>query len=292
MNSATFQTYRHSGKFGIQGPLLAVAFAVIASIPLGYAYSYLTKWIPFIYANFLATMGYGALFGFVCGRLMRFARVRNNAVAALTGFIAGIIALYFAWNGHIHASFIGAPWLCSPGELMGGIKQLYNDGSWALQGGAPLTGVPLAVIWGIEGSVIVGFSTVLCLRMVSEIPYCEASQCWLDKVKKIDTLAPFEDSAQLASFKAGDLGPLTQARPRGELAAIWTRIVLRHSPRCQVFHTICLQQISIYRDKNGKPKQKSKSLTRDLILPAEMFGLITQFENFGKPAPPPAEVQP
>jgi len=40
---------------------------------------------------------------------MKFGKVRNTAVASLTGMLAGAIALYFSWNGHIHATFQGAP---------------------------------------------------------------------------------------------------------------------------------------------------------------------------------------
>ncbi len=285
MSSATFQTYRHSGKFGVQGPLLALGAAVVLGFPLGYAYAYLMKWIPFIYLNVFASFGYGALFGYICGKLLKYSRVRNYAVASLTSLAVGVISLYFAWSGHIHATFQDAPIFCFPGDIVGAARELYAHGSWGMHDGEPVTGIMLGIVWFVEACIIVGLCVVVGFDMVSKSPYCETSQCWLDQVKKIDTLAPFTDPAQLSAFKAGDLGPLTQARPRLVDGIEWTRITLKHSPNCPVFHTVSLQNINLSFDKKGNRKEKARDLTKDLILPAEMFPLITKFEHFTGAAP-------
>jgi hypothetical protein len=256
---------------------------------LGYAYAYFMRWVPFIYLNIFATIGYGALFGVLTGLLMKYGRVRNNAVTTITAAVVAFIALYCAWNGHIHATFRDAPILVFPDEMLYGMKQLYRDGSWGMSAGAPVTGVLLALFWVGEAAVILGMAVFVAFRMISELPYCETSRCWLEKTKKIDTLGTFTDPAQRAAFKSGDLGPLTQAQRRPENAAQWTRIVLKHSPNCQVFNTVRLQEVTLQFDKKGNPKQSAKNLTRDLILPPDMFGLITKFENFGAPAEKPAE---
>jgi hypothetical protein len=284
MDSASFQAYRHSGKFGFHGPLLALAASVVLGFPLGYAYAYFIKWVPFIYLNVFATFGYAAIFGLVTGALMKFGRVRNNGVANVTSMLAGFIALYFAWNGHIHSVFRDAPLFVFPDEMFFAMKQLYQEGTWGFASGSPLTGVLLAIVWVVEAAIILGTAMLVAYHKVGEIPYCETSQCWLDKTKQIDRLAPFTDPAQRAAFKSGDLGPLTQAQPRAEAAVKWTRITLKHSPSCQVFHTVRLQEVTRNYDRKGNPKLAVKNLTRDLILPSEMFGLITKFEHFGEPA--------
>src|SRR5690349_24391726 len=103
MNSEPFPIYRHSGKFGVHGPLLALLAALVLGFPLGFAYAYIVRWCPLVYVNFLATLGYGFAFGFLTGWLLRVGKVRNTPVAALTALVAGIIAWYFNWNGHVHA---------------------------------------------------------------------------------------------------------------------------------------------------------------------------------------------
>lgn len=288
MNSEPFQSYKHSGKFGVHGPLLALVVGTIAAFPLGFAYAYLVKWIPFVYVNFFATLGYGFLFGWLTGKFMKMGKVRNGGVAALTGLALGTIAWYFAWNGSIHATFAfeKAPIIFKPLQVVRAMEKLYEVGSWGLKSGGPLTGIPLAIVWLVEAGMIVGITTAVGYGMISELPYCETSQCWLDEKKNIDTIERFVNPEQLAAFKAGDLGPLTQARPRTPGSGAWTRLLLKHSPNCQVFHTIRLQDITIEVDKNGNPKEKATDLSGDLVLPASMFELISKFEHFSAPPPP------
>src|SRR5215472_15573104 len=99
MSSTIHSFYSHSGKFGVQGPIAAVAIGAIAAFPLGLAYSYLINWIPFIYLNFFITLGYGFLFGFITRQLLKFGKVRNNLVALLSSGAVGLLAWYGSWNG-------------------------------------------------------------------------------------------------------------------------------------------------------------------------------------------------
>ena len=112
MSSETFQTYRHSGKFGVHGPILAIVAAVALGWPLGIAYAYLIRWIPFIYVNFLATLGYGFVFGLMASVLLKMAKVRNNPVAWLVSLLwLASSHLYFAWSGFIRCGLIrDGPW--------------------------------------------------------------------------------------------------------------------------------------------------------------------------------------
>ncbi len=294
MNSETFQAYKHSGKFGIHGPVLAITAAVILGWPLGIAYAYLIRWIPFIYVNFLATLGYGFLFGLMASVLLKMARVRNNAISGLTSFLVGVIGLYFAWSGHIHVVVTDAPWFVWPWQMFGVIPAIYEHGTWGMHSGEMVSGIMLGIVWLVEAGMIVGIATLAGLSTVGKTPYCEDTQCWLDETKNIDTLAPFTDPAQRAAFASGDLSPLTAARPKVPGSDKFTRLTLKHSPKCNIFYTVCIQDATITVDKNGNPKTELKSITKDLVLPHSMFDLIAKFENFkggfqggGVPTVPP-----
>jgi len=288
MNSATFTVYRHSGKFQPAGPSLAILTAVIAGFPAGYAYAYFMRWIPFIYLNILAAVFYGAAFGAAGGWFMKRYMVRNNPVALATGFAMGVIALYLAWNGHMNAIFKDSPLFCPPGEMIERMKVLYEKGTWSMHSGdAPVTGPMLGLVWLVEAGMIIGFTTSICYGKIAHMPFCEDSQCWLDQVKEINTLREFNDPADVATFKAGDLGPLTKAQPKEERASTWARILLKHSPNSKVFHTLRIQNVTLKYDRKGKATLKCRNLTQDLVLPADMLGLISKFEHFNQPAEPP-----
>ena len=115
----------------------------------------------------------------------------------------------------------------------------------------------------------------------------------LDQERKINTLEPFTDPAQVAAFKAGDLSPLTQAKPRAPDSSTFGRLTLKHSPRCEQFCTVSVANINIVTDKDGNHSEKADELTRNLVLPKSMFELIAKFETFqpapDAPQPPPAE---
>src|SRR5262245_21693904 len=100
MNTEAGAVYRHSGKFGIHGPVVALTVACVLGYPLGFAYAYLMKWIPFIYARFVITAVYGLGVGFGIAWVMKWAKVRNTRVAFLSGLLVGILVLYFEWNAY------------------------------------------------------------------------------------------------------------------------------------------------------------------------------------------------
>jgi hypothetical protein len=167
------------------------------------------------------------------------------------------------------------------------MKQLYEEGSWALHHGDNITGIPLAIVWVVEAGIILGSSVVPTVRAIEDTPYCEQNQCWLDKAKQISTIEAFTDPAQVAALQGGDLGPLLLARPRAPESPTFGRLTLKHSPRCDQFCTVRVENIVTVTDKNGATSEKKVELTRNLMLPRSMFDLIAKFENF-QGAPPPA----
>ena len=291
MNSEPFLPYKHSGKFGLHGPILAAICAVVLGFPLGIAYAYVIRWIPFIYVHFLATLGYGGVFGIITAILLKQTQVRNNTVAGFTCLLVGLIALYFAWSGYLCSIAKESPWFWRPRGIYNAMHILYQEGSWSLRDGGPVSGPLLALVWLIEAAIIIGMSVIVGIGIVTKTPFCEDNQCWLDKKKEIDTLETFTDPDQRASLKAGDLAPLAKAKPKIPGAQDFTRLTLKHSPKCDIFYTICIQDVTLSHDKKGNLKVNAKPVTKDLVLPHSMFELISKFENF-KPAesetPPPA----
>ena len=279
MSFEPLPVYRHSGKFGIHGPIAAIVVAGAIGFPLGFVYAYAMKWVPFVYVNFLLTAGYGFAFGGATGLLMKWARVRNTPVALLSGLIAGLLALYFNWNGHIHALFDGAPALNSWQGILAGMQVLYEQGSWGLSHSGSVTGIPLAIVWVVEAIVIVGLAALISMAMVFDTPFCEKNQCWLDKEKKISTLQSFTDPEHVAALKAGDLGPLAQAKPRETGAMAFARLTLKHSPRTQEFCTVRVENVTV-ETKNGETNERTQELTRDIMVPPATFELLSKFESF------------
>lgn len=290
MSSPNFASYKHSGRFDLSNLVMIPLVAVVAACPLGFAYAYVGNWIPFILARVLVTGAYGFAFGMLGIWLLKRGHVRNNTFALFSGALIGLVALYFQWNGHIHYLAKDAPPLLFPDQILGVMKVLLKEGSWGLKNSGNVTGVMLAVVWIVEAGLILAFSALMPFSAISSTPYCEVTRCWLDQERKIETLEAFTDEAQLAAFKQNDLGPLSKAKPRVPGSASFGRITLKHSPKCQTFYTLRLDNVVTQIDKDGNVKETANELVRDLMLPASMFELITKFEHFSTqstPLPPP-----
>jgi hypothetical protein len=251
MNANYHPFYKHSGKFGIHGPLLALSAGACAALPLGLAYSYLIKWIPFIYLNFLITAGYGFAFGLLTTVLLKFGKVRNNAVALLCSVGVGLLASYGSWAGCVHALVNGAPWFLTPGQILRVMNVLLQEGSWGigLSSHEPVTGIFLAIV------------------------------CWLDEEKKIDKLDVFVRPEDITAFKSGDIAPLEQARPRVPASGQFARLTLKYSSRCEDYCAFSIANVTVTPDKDGKMKEKVTELMTNLWVPKTMFDYLARFEH-------------
>jgi hypothetical protein len=287
MSAETLQTYQPSGKFAPAGLVVPLVAAAVVSFPLGILYSLALRWIPFVYINLLATCAYGFALGWLARVTLMRAHVRHAGLATLLGVAVGCIGIYFEWSGFIYAAWEDGPLFSPPGAILGAMAYLYEHGSWGMKSGGNVTGPFLAFVWLCEAGAILVFPVLMARALVTDTPYCEKSRCWLDEEKKIDTLEAIADPAQRAALKAGDIMPVVQAKPRGD-GTVHTRLLLKRSPKCRIFCTVRVQEVSTEIDKDGKTKSSTADLTGDLILPASMFDLIAQFENIAPAAPPAA----
>ncbi|MFT3829251.1 MAG: hypothetical protein QM691_06030 [Opitutaceae bacterium] len=279
MELGPLRPYSHSGKFGLHALLLVPLTGAALGWPLGLAYAYLIKWIPFVYLNVLLTLGYGLVLGVAVGWVLKRCRVRNQPVAAALAVVVGLAANYFQWSGHVHALLDGAPLLSPPGVIRSVMGFLYEHGSWSLRHGGNVTGWFLGGVWIAEALTILVVVTFLGTAPVRDEPYCEKNGCWLDEQTKYETLAAFTDAQQLAVLKAGDIAPVIDARSREAGSPVFARLLLKHSPRCGEFFTLRVENVTRTTNKKGEVKEDVTALTRDLVLPSELRPLIERFAS-------------
>ena len=253
----------------------------MVGFPLGYAYAYLIKWIPFIYLNFFITLGYGFLLGLGTGFILKFSKVRSGLIAGLCALSVGLIAWYLAWSAHIHSLVDEAPWFLYPHQVWAVMKLLYAEGSWGLgfSSSAPVTGVILALVWLVEAGMIVGLCVIVGYGMVADTPFCEQHGCWLDEEKKISKLDAIVDPNHIAALQTGDLSPLNQARPRVPASGRFARLTIKHSDHCHDFCTLSVENVSVTLDKEGKTKEEKSAIVSNLMVPKTMFDYLARFDH-------------
>jgi len=286
MNEQQYTFYKHSGKFGPHGPVLAIIAALVVGYPLGILYSYLIKWIPFIYLNFFITVGYGAAYGLMTAVIMKFAKVRNGTVAAVTGLIAGLCGSFLSWNGFLHSITDDAPLFINFAQLSKIMKFFYDHGSWGIGtgGSGPVTGTVLALVWIAEAGIIVVMSTALSFVAVAHVPFCETHECWLNQEKKIESLDAFLSPDQVATLKAGSIAPLEAAGLRVPASGRFSRLLLRYSDKCEENCTLSMLNVTVSVDKNSKPRESTQTIITNLLLPKTMLDYLGKLEHREPPA--------
>jgi hypothetical protein len=275
----TLQPFKHSGEFDVAGPLLAVTAVGVTSLPLAYLYALFAYLVPFVFLDVFAAAGYGFLAGLVGALCLQYGKVRNVPIAALAGFFAGLFALYWAWSAHLRVNTHQGSLYSDLGQLHAYMIQLYEHGSWSLNGLA-IQGAPLVVLWILEALLILGLAAGVAAVMVDFTPYCERTGCWLGEEKKFDHLAVFEDPADLEALRKGNFGPLRRARLRPLGAESFTRVTLKYASQPGAMRTICVDQISPGTDNNGNAVETVVPLMPVSVLPPGLFDFVSGFERF------------
>ncbi len=283
MNGNCYPIYRHSGKFGIHGPLLAILAAAIVGYPLGFVYVYAIKWISFIYANVFITAFYAFAVGLIPAMLLKFGKVRNNTVALLTGIVAAVIGWYLNWNAYLHIMTSDAPILATPSQIISAMKYFYEHGAWKVGRvfgeHSTITGIPLATVWVVEATIIIALGGIVGWSNVYQTPFCETHGCWLDQEKTFDKLDVFSTPDDIAALKAGNLDPLEHAQPRVPASGRFARVTLRHSPKCDDYCAFSIAHVTITHDKKGEKRETTQKIITNLWVPKTMYNYLAQFDH-------------
>lgn len=205
--------YTPSGQFS---PIAFVYFVLVALVVLpllGGIYAYATWYIPIIYINFIVTIAFGWIAGYVVARVViQLGKVRNSILAGVFALLAGLIAYYFQWIvwadlainttetiGSKRASIAVSNvqmqellhLLLNPSDLFELIAQINDEGTWGLRG-TVVSGILLSVVWLIEFVVILFFTLVEALNQAKK-PFSEIANQWF-KAQKISALSYIEDT--------------------------------------------------------------------------------------------------
>lgn len=266
------ETYRHSGRIGGLGiPVMLIA-GICSAFVLGVVYSYVLAWIPIIYVSFLATGGFGAGLGLVVGWSSRAAHVRNTMITGIIGLFTGLLGMYVAWAFDGIARFGGedATVMFNPVLLSEYVSFFYENGFWGLGRGnanATVSGIPLALIWLVEGGVVVGLSFVLSTGFAADHPYCEECGRWTDRTEGFCKLMPpTDDPTSIEQLCSGDLKTLSQFQRSPEDAAAFVRIDTAQCADCDQCNCVTISLAKITVDKDGKESTDTQALVTNMLI--------------------------
>lgn len=263
--------YAHSGRAPLGGLLKTALIGPLVAAGCGFVYAYLFRYIPFVYLNFLITLGYGFVMGLGVAVPAGTGKIRNSKVNVLLAIFSTTIGYYVYWGAYLwacHGWDIGlSAW--SPWVLASFAQDLYENGSWGL-GNATLTGVILVLFWLAEAFILYGM-TIFCSLIDADKPFCEACNEWTEKEQGLVLFTGDGTDAAWREVLSGHWRLLEKFPLLGESAAQYVRLDLTHCPTCGGANYLTIQRVSITRDDKGEEsKTETALLTNASLTPSDV----------------------
>jgi len=266
--------YKHSGKFGPQGPILGLLGGIVFSVPAAILYDFGLFTVREMKLRFVCTLVFGLLLGAVCGAMMCLGKVRSSLLAGIVGFAVSFTGLYVSWTawlaGTLHALYPSyrIPGVLQPIQVWKAVLAVNPHGTWSSGGGAATHGVTLWFVWAAEALVILGFGVLLAVGFVRRRPFCERCEQWCKRECKLyfaPSLSPNDLKTQLES---GDIRKLEKLAP-GNKKQPHYRIHLNSCGVCHQLNTLTLEQIF---------PRNYRTLINKLLLTGEQAGVLRNIE--------------
>lgn len=285
------EVYKHSGSVPMSGALTTFTTGAVAAAVLGVVYALGIHYIPFIYLNFLLTVCFGAAIGAVVGWASRKGRIRNLLVVGALAVASGLVGLYLAWAGALAVlTRFNFGFVIDPLVLANFMAWLYENGSWGLRNGGPVTGIPLVLVWLVEAGLVLAIAWAVARGMIAGKAYCERCDQWTELEEGVQRLlVRSEDERPLQEVLQGNLAGLREMLRAPEGSNAYLQLDLATCPACPASNFLTIQAIRNEIDKKGNTQTVKQALVANMLIAEQDIDLV---RNAGQPTPATPEPPP
>jgi len=158
--------YKESNDLNYANLGKGLVIMIFVTLILGYCYSLLMYFIPFIYANVFITVGLGIVLLFCFDYVAVLTKVRGKRANLILAAGTILFVSYFQWVAFLGTIMFEAfpslsEYLSSltlifrPSDLFPILSEVYTYGTWSLgSAGIPVRGLSLLIIWIIELGIL------------------------------------------------------------------------------------------------------------------------------------------
>jgi len=274
--------YKHSGRFTPFGALAGLFAGMAASIPLAWLYSYGIIQLPYIKLRALSTICFGLAAGAAAGFGLVWGKVRNNWIAALTGFVTSACALYLSWVFWILQLSVEGKYtirdfdlIFQPITVWEIMQRVVGVGTWGSSGSESTHGTELIVIWTIEAMTVLGLGTVAAVGILRKKPFCENCDSWCNRSEKLVFFPNIFGQELKQRLESKDLTFVEKLVPTSEKFA-HIRFDLFSCSTCNMLNAISVNQVLVQpaKSKWSKAKVERKELLSFLVVGPEEAALL------------------
>lgn len=260
--------YQRSGGFSPVAVMIWLVIGLGISFGAGFAYAYLSDWIPLIWLRIFFIIGLAIAAGIALGFIKSMGKVRNRGLMILLGLIIGSATTWAQWVAYFHAQSDPGVWIVNPAHILEILQRMGAVGVWEVFDWQP-TGWALYSFWIAEaGCVFLG--TFLIGIGALDDPFCEVTDAWAEAKQVIQPLAVPQDLKAFVDAVAHDpvgrLSDWPEPDDDDEPAFLRARIsyVEGQEARCTWF--LALYRVDLSHDDSGNVQESESQVMPHLII--------------------------
>jgi hypothetical protein len=258
-------TYTHSGKSPRWRTLAVAAVTAALLYPVAWSYGYGQLNLNSLVVGAMLPVVFGFAVGMINTVALRTAKVRNEGTARKMVTRLSLWAYYAHWASYLAlavsksgASVTMFEAVTSPITVLSTVWSLLSEGVWELFD-VEIKGIPLLIIWGIEGGIILALGRLLPLHNFEDTPFCETCQRWCKKDENVVRFRSDETDGVLTMLRDGDLERLA-AVDRVPLTAEeggWLQCDIESCSQCRETITLDVHTVHGSRNRKGEVSKRS-----------------------------------
>jgi hypothetical protein len=269
------QRYSASGTVPIVGGLMTVVGSLLTAALTAVVYALIIRWIPFIYLNFLATMGFAFAMGLAVTTLARVGKIRSPLFIRGIWLLTLLFGYYIYWGATIwtHGNWHVGLQVFDPIEIKAFAELLFEKGSWALRNGDNITGWFLVAFWAVELGILAYFSYIAAVANIDQ-PFCEMCNEWTETEKGVALYQATGKEPEWDRVRLGEFHALMQVPLLSTSLSEYIRMDMNACPKCQNSNFLCIQQVKTTVDKDGDESTKESPLIANMTLTGDQLAQV------------------
>lgn len=295
---AGIQVYQKSMRFRGSAIPMGFLYSLAAGVLGAYLYTLFQSWVPFIYLNIVAAIGFGALIGIAAGWALKKAHCRNTLLAviiAAAGAIAGEGVSYWLSYEDLVDTFAASEGI--PAEDLKAefgildyvalrIDTGYTIGRASSSSNGPtVSGWVMVLVMLAEVLIVLGSAIGFAVSWIS-VPYCERCSAWT-KSRTLGEILGVDESSLNNAMSREDL-PSAMRPVFAEGSDKRLEYQLHQCDTCNETSYLTLTLKWLEGKKGKKNEEKSTMIVKyALVTPEEVENLRTLFTPPAEPAPEP-----
>lgn len=290
MNKSIF--YEESGKFEIKGLIFYILAGIVLSVILGFIYGWVIyssnfSWfgiplldeLSLIFGNILFSLPFGAVIGFIAGKLAKPAKIRNSAIRKSAAIFFGILIANLGWIFWLNLAHDNPILSFHFSDLYNAFNTAAQHDLGTLFGWTP-SGFALFVIWLLRGLMIVGMAFITVEIGKPSLPFCENCRVWTETTLLSSILdIPKNENDFLNQIRNSNFDYLFSLNNIDPWSAKRLKVEVHECPECGEKYYLSIFKTISTKNEDEETSEDEKPLVKNLIITKETFEKLLDWHN-------------